>query len=56
MATSSFDKEFSIQSEKGLISLVNIINNPKKSKEINRSIKTHSRIKQGEETLKLIFS
>lgn len=56
MATSSFNKKFSIESEKGLMSLVNIINNPKKSKEINRSINTHSRIKQGEETLKRIFS
>lgn len=56
MATSSFDKDFTLKSERAVKSFVNIVNHPKPSKKIDRSLTSPNRRKQGEDKLKRMFS
>lgn len=56
MATSSFNKNFMLDSEKAVESFSKIIANPAKSVRINRSLTSSEREKQGEERLKRMFS
>lgn len=56
MATSSFDKDFTLKSERAVKSFIEIVNNPKPSKKIDRSLTSPERRKQGEDKLKRMFS
>lgn len=56
MATSSFNKNFMLDSEKAVESFSKIVANPAKSVRINRSLTSSEREKQGEEKLKRMFS
>ncbi|WP_391207713.1 hypothetical protein [Psychrobacillus sp. L4] len=56
MATSSFDKVFTLETEEAVESFVRIVNNPKKSVEIDRSVTAPEKVKQGEERLKRMLS
>ena len=56
MAISSFDKEFIIDSKKAADSLARIIDKPSKSIEIDRSLTSPEKERQGEEKLKQILS
>lgn len=56
MATSSFDKNFILDSEKAVQSFSDIVANPAKSVRINRTITSPERERQGEEKLKRMFS
>lgn len=56
MATSSFDKDFTLKSERAVKSFIDIVNNPKSSTKIDRSLTSPDRRKQGEDKLKRIFS
>lgn len=56
MATSSFDKDFTLNTEKEVDSFARIISIPAKSVKINRSLTSVEKEKQGEQKLKQILS
>ena len=56
MATSSFGKVFTLETEEAVESFIRIVNNPKKSVEIDRSVTAPEKVKQGEERLKQMLS
>ena len=56
MATSSFDKDFTLKSKRTVESFIKIVNDPKPSVKIDRSLTSPERRKQGEERLKRMFS
>ncbi|OHW63378.1 hypothetical protein EUAN_02420 [Andreesenia angusta] len=56
MATSSFDKKFTLDTEKAVDSFVDIFNNPVNSIKIDRSLASAEKSEGGTERLKKILS
>lgn len=56
MATSSFNKDFKLDTKKAVESFERIISTPKKSVKINRNLVSSERAKRGEQRLKQILS
>jgi hypothetical protein len=56
MATSSFNKDYTLDSAKAVDSFAKIVATPAKSVKINRSLTSPAKEKQGEEKLKRILS
>lgn len=56
MATSSFNKDFILDTKKAVVSFEKIISTPKKNLVINKNILTAEKERQGEEKLKQILS
>lgn len=56
MATSSFDKDFTLDSKKSVDSFKKIISNPSTSVKINRNLVSPEREREGEQKLKRILS
>lgn len=56
MATSSFSKNFVLDSPKAVDSFTRMITNPAKSVKIDRTLTSPKRIKEGEDKLKRILS
>lgn len=56
MATSSFNKDFKLDTKKAVASFERIISTPKKSVKINRNLVSSERVKRGEQRLKQILS
>ena len=56
MATSSFNKDFILDTKKAVVSFEKIISTPKKNLVIDKNIFTAEKERQGEEKLKQILS
>lgn len=56
MATSSFDKDFTLNTKKAVESFERIISTPKKSIKINRNLISPEKERRGEQKLKQILS
>ncbi|MGB4590326.1 MAG: hypothetical protein WBI17_14005 [Clostridiaceae bacterium] len=56
MATSSFNKDFTLNTKKAVASFERIISTPKKSVKINRNLVSPEKEKRGEQKLKLMLS
>lgn len=56
MATSSFNKDFTLDSKKSVDSFKKIISNPAKSVKINRNLVSPEREREGELKLKQMLS
>ncbi len=56
MATSSFNKDFTLDSEKALRSFEKILSTPAKSVKIDRSLTAPAKVVRGEKKLKQMLS
>ncbi len=56
MATSSFNKNFTLETKKAVESFERIISTPKKSVKINRNLASPENERRGEQKLKQILS
>lgn len=56
MATSSFNKDFTLRTKKSVESFERIISDPKKSVKINRELVSPENERRGEQKLKQILS
>ncbi len=56
MATSSFDKNFTLKTKKEVESFVRLIDSPKRRKKINRGLVSPENERRGEQKLKQLFS
>ncbi|MEQ8154370.1 MAG: hypothetical protein ABRQ25_05740 [Clostridiaceae bacterium] len=56
MATSSFNKDFTLDSKKAVESFAKIISNPTKSVKLDRNLTSPARERQGEQKLKQMLS